>query len=89
MKAKVIKIAVFAIICGFLLLTAGCSKLTKENYDKLKVGQEYDEVVSILGKADACSSTMGIKNCTWGDNQTHISVKFVGNKVVIFSSKGL
>jgi hypothetical protein len=89
MKAVSIKITIFAILCCFLLLAAGCSKVTKENFDKLKVGQNYDEVVSILGKADACRNTMGIKNCTWGDNKTHISVKFVGDKAVIFSSKGL
>lgn len=89
MKAKFAKAVVVSIIGAFLLLTTGCSKITHENYDKLKVGQDYDEVVSILGKADACGGAMGIKNCRWGDDKKHISVKFAGNKAVLFSEKGL
>lgn len=89
MKAKIIKMAILATLGAILALTVGCSKLTKENYDKLKVGQDYDEVVGILGEADECGGAIGIKDCRWGDQDKHISVKFAGNKVVIFSSKGL
>lgn len=89
MKANFIKTVILPILCAALLLTAGCSKITKENYDKLKVGQDYDEVVEILGKADECSGAMGIQDCRWGDDSKRISVKFAGNKVVIFSAKGL
>jgi hypothetical protein len=89
MKVIFVKTVLILSICTFLLLTAGCSKVTKENYDKLKVGQDYDEVVQILGKADECNATMGIKNCRWGDESKHISVKFAGNKAILFSSQGL
>ncbi len=90
MRAKFVKTVLLLSICGFLLLTVGCGgKVTKENYDKLKVGQDYDEVVQILGKADECSATLGIKNCRWGDDAKHISVKFAGNKAILFSSQGL
>ena len=89
MKANVIRTVIILIIGTALLLITGCSKVTKENYDKLKIGQDYDQVVEILGKADECGGAMGIKDCRWGDDNRHISVKFAGNKVVIFSAKGL
>ncbi|WP_278383183.1 outer membrane protein assembly factor BamE domain-containing protein, partial [Alteromonas mediterranea] len=43
-----VKLALIAL--GALALT-GCSKLTKENYDKLEMGMTQDEVESILGSA--------------------------------------
>lgn len=89
MKAKFTKAVVFSVIGAVLLMTTGCSKITQENYSKLKVGQDFDEVVAILGKADECGGAMGIKNCRWGDDKKQISVKFAGNKAVIFSAKGL
>jgi hypothetical protein len=89
MKSSPIKTVALWLICAALLLTAGCSKITKENYDKLKVGQNYSEVVKILGKADECSGALGIKDCRWGDDSKHISVKFAGNKAVLFSAKGI
>lgn len=89
MNPKKIKTATLSIILASLLLAVGCSKLTKENYDKLKVGQGYEEVVGILGEADECSGAIGIKNCRWGGDKKYIKVKFVGNKVVLFSGQGL
>jgi hypothetical protein len=49
----------------------------------------YDEVVKILGEADACDGALGIKNCTWGNDKKHINVNFAGNKVLMYSAKGL
>jgi len=72
-----------------LLLATGCSKLTKENYDKISMGMSYDEVVSILGDADACGGVVGVENCTWGGGEKYIKINFVGKKVVLFSAKGL
>jgi hypothetical protein len=89
MKAKRFKTAIYTFVCAALLLAAGCSKVTKENYDKLTIGQNYDDVVKTLGKAGECSGALGIKDCRWGDDSKHISVKFAGDKVVIFSAKGL
>jgi hypothetical protein len=88
MKANFIKTVFFLILCTALLLT-GCSKVTKENYDKLKVGQDYNDVVEILGKVDTCSGTMGIQDCRWGEDSKYISVKFAGRKVINISAKGL
>jgi len=55
----------------------------------LKIGMEYDAVVDVLGSADECDSALNAKNCTWGDENKNINIKFVANKVVFFTSKGL
>lgn len=75
--------------CIVLLVTIGCSKLTTENYEQLKMGMDFDKVVEILGTADECSRVIGVKKCTWGDSEKHIKVNFAGDKVIMFSSKGL
>ena len=77
------------IAAAILLLVVGCSKLNKENYDKISMGMSYDEVISILGDADECSGAVGVENCTWGDQDTYIKINFVGKKAVLFSAKGL
>ena len=89
MNPKKIKIGILSMILVALWLTVGCSKITQENYDKLKMGQDYDEVVKILGKADECSEVIGIKNCSWGGDKKYIKVKFAGNRVILFSAQGL
>ena len=77
------------VLVAVLLLATGCSKLTKENYEKISMGMNYDEVISILGEADECSSTVGLEKCTWGGGEKYIKVNFIGKKVVLFSSEGL
>ena len=76
------------IIASLLILTA-CSKLTNDNYDKLKAGMSQKDVESILGSPNACSDSLASK-CIWGDeNGKHITVGFVADKAVTFSKKGL
>lgn len=77
------------LIAAAILLLAGCSKLNKENYGKLKMGMEYNEVTGILGSPDNCTESMGTKSCIWGDEAKHIKVKFVGDKTALFSNTGL
>jgi len=72
-----------------LLFTAGCSKVTKENYDKLKIGMKYGEVSAILGAPDSCTQALGAKSCLWGDEAKNIKVNFLADKTVIFSSTGI
>jgi hypothetical protein len=85
MKRKVITF----VLCGLLLFVGGCSKLSKENYDKLKIGMSYNEVVAIMGNADTCDAAMGAKNCIWGTSTKNITVKFMADNVVFFDCKGL
>lgn len=71
------------------LLTAACSKVTLENYDKIKTGMAYDAVTGILGKPDSCSEMLTLKSCRWGGEQRFVVVNFVGDKVVLTSAENL
>ena len=77
------------LVVTLLCFVAGCSKLTQENYRKLKVGQTYDEVVAILGKPDKCSDAMFVKSCVWGNDNKNISVNFMGEKVLLTTSNNI
>ena len=71
-------------------LLAACSKLNMENYDLLKTGMEYDEVVDIIGSPDSCSEKFGTKSCIWGDEDgSHIKAKFLKQTAIFFSNKKL
>jgi len=84
---------VTASLLAALLLLAACSKVTQENYDKLTMGMKYSEVIELLGEPDSCKELMQIKQCAWGDaskeDAPSISINFIGNNVVLFSSSGL
>ena len=77
------------ILIAALLMFTGCSKVTKENYDKLSIGMSYDDVVSILGSADNCDESIGVKSCKWGDKSSYVSVQFIGGKASLFSNKNV
>ena len=70
-------------------LVVGCSKINKDNYDKIEVGMTYDEVVAILGTPDEVTDAIGTKSCVWGKAPQTISIMFVGDKVVFHSAEGL
>lgn len=72
-----------------LVMLLGCSKLTMENYAKIKMGMGYSEVVTILGKPDNCSEALFVRNCVWGEEEKNITVNFLGDKVVLFTSKNI
>jgi len=72
-----------------LVLLTGCSKLTMENYSKIKMGLEYPEVVKLLGKPDNCSEALFVRNCVWGNDQQNITVNFAGGQVILFASKNI
>lgn len=78
-----------ALVVGATLTLAGCGKVTKENYDKLKVGMDFSEVTGVIGGPDKCDEAMGAKSCVWGDDTKNISVKFVAEKAVFFTNAGL
>lgn len=77
------------ILIAAVLIFAGCSKLTKENYNKISTGMSYKKVVSILGSADSCDESIGITSCKWGDEKKYISIQFIAGKASIFSNKNI
>ncbi|HYR02575.1 MAG TPA: DUF3862 domain-containing protein [Syntrophobacteria bacterium] len=79
----------YVILALFLISAVGCSRLSKENYDKLKVGMAYEEVVNILGSPGSCLETLGTESCVWGDEKRQIKVSFIASKAIAFSNKGL
>ncbi|MDO9622469.1 MAG: outer membrane protein assembly factor BamE [Pseudomonas sp.] len=78
----------FAVLFCCVLLAA-CGKVNQENYAKLKPGMSKAEVESLLGAPGECAAALGIASCTWGDKEAVISVQYAGDKVVMFSGKGL
>ena len=79
------------VICMFSLLAlTGCSNVNKENYDKIKIGMSYEEVVGVLGKPNTCEDpVLRTKNCMWGSSDKQIKIKFVADTVAWRSSKGI
>lgn len=76
-------------IAALSLTLSACGKVNKENYDKLSVGMEFTEVTNLIGSADNCETTLGVKSCTWGDENKYIKVSFAFDKATVFSNKGL
>jgi outer membrane protein assembly factor BamE (lipoprotein component of BamABCDE complex) len=85
MRARYSLIAIAAVA----VLLAGCSKLTPENYAKLKPGLTYAEVKSILGEPARCDDLVGFKSCRWGDDSRSITVRFAGDQVVLYSAENV
>lgn len=77
-----------ALIAGCVLLAA-CNKVSQDNYAQLKPGMSKDEVEGLLGSPGECAGALGMSSCTWGDEQRFISVQYAGDKVMMFSGKGL
>lgn len=75
-------------MCSSLLNACGQS-LSIENYNKLQVGQSYDEVKLVIGEPAHCDEALGVRSCVWGDDQHGISVNFVAGKVLLLSAHNL
>jgi hypothetical protein len=85
-----IKLVMVAICMFSVLALVGCSKVNKENYDKIKIGMSYEEVLGILGKPDTCQDpVLKTKTCIWGSSDKQIQIKFVVDTVAWRSSKGI
>ena len=72
-----------------VLVLAACGRLDLAHYEKLKVGQSYDEVVGILGKPDRCDEMLGLRNCQWGNDNRYIRVAFAGSTVLTLVAHNL
>jgi hypothetical protein len=77
------------LLIAFAALLVGCNKLSKANYDKLKVGMGYDEVVAIFGRPDSCSVTYVAKGCKWGDEGKNVTIGFIDDKVILYKSTNI
>lgn len=78
-----------ALLGGVLLVAAGCTKLTPENFAKVKFGMPYAEVIAILGEPTGCDAVLAIKSCRWTDDARKVSIQFVGEQVVMSSAENL
>ena len=67
----------------------GCSNISRENYDKIKMGMDYEEVVEIIGEPDTCDGALGAKKCVWGNETKNITISFISEKVILPAMKGL
>ena len=77
------------LLAAVILAAAGCSKLTLENYAKVKTGMSYSEVTSILGAPASCDEAAGFKSCRWGDEKSHATIRFAAEKVVLHSAENV
>ncbi len=81
------RIAGFFFSC--LLLVACGSQLSLENYNKLTVGQSYDDVKKTIGDPARCDEMIGIRSCVWGDEQRGVKIGFVAGQVMLLSATNL
>jgi len=74
-----------ALILVALLLLAGCSKITQENFAKVQDGMSEPEVTALLGPATSTSTVqvLGIAgtHSTWEKGNAVVSIRFVNGKV--------
>ena len=82
-----IKQIALALLISFVLF--GCSKVNRENYDKIKMGMEYSQVIELIGNPDKCDAALGMKNCVWGNETKNITIGFIAEKVVMPTMTGL
>lgn len=72
-----------------LMLAACSSQLSMENYNKLKVGQSYEDVRKIIGEPARCDEMLGIRTCIWGEEKQGITINFVAGQVMLLSATNL
>ena len=73
----------------FSLVLVGCSKMNQENYNKIKIGMDYQQIIEIIGNPDKCDAALGTKSCIWGTEKKNITIKFIADKVALPAMKGL
>jgi hypothetical protein len=68
------------------LLLAACSRVTEENYAKIRDGMSEQEVIAILGKPTESSSLsiagLSGTGAKWVEGDAVIAVQFVNGKVL-------
>ena len=84
---KFVNLLILVVWCSVVFL--GCSNISRENFDKIKMGMGYEEVVAIIGEPDTCDGALGAKKCVWGNETKNITISFMGEKVILPVMKGL
>jgi hypothetical protein len=73
----------------FVILLAGCSKVTPDNYALLESGMTRDEVHAVLGEPDEVSGggigRMTLMTERWSGRKHVISVTFASDKLTLKS----
>lgn len=90
------KAAALAVCLLLLIGFAGCgkakeeNKINKENYEKIKIGMNYEDVLGLIGEPGKCEEpVIKTKACAWESSGRQIKIKFVFDKVAWRSSEGL
>ncbi len=76
-------------VCVLCFLLLACSKLTNENYSKIKIGMSFTDVTSLIGNPTSCDDAVGVKSCRWGDDKRNITVNFVGDQVILHAAENI
>lgn len=70
-----------------VLLLAGCSRVTPENYGKVEAGMKRDEVHAILGQPDQVSGggigALTVSTETWNGPKHVVRISYAGEQVVV------
>jgi len=83
-----------SILAALLLMVSACSgpapsSVTRANYDKLSLGMTFEAVTEIMGTPPYHSKRFGLDEYTWVNGDRHIHAKFLANRAIYYSSKGL
>ena len=93
LRKQIVLVLVTALLSGAI----GCTKVSKENYEKVQSGMSLSEVEGILGKGTEKAGLGGAignlsgsaKILTWGDEEKSITITFANDKVVAKAASGL
>ena len=85
----ILRFRIAGCLMACMLLAACGSQLSLENYNKLKVGQSFDEVKKVIGHPTRCDEVLGIRTCVWGDEQRGVNIGFVAGQVMLLSATNL
>ena len=77
------------LLAVLLVVAAGCSRITQENFLKIQEGMTEQEVTSVLGSPTESNSmnVLGVSGTAsrWVGNDAEIVVRFVNGKVALKS----
>lgn len=83
------RLAASSLILCALVLLAGCSKVTQENFARIQDGMPEQEVLAILGRPGESSNitVLGLSGTSskWTAKDAEISIQFVNGKVRVKS----